>query len=44
MGDFEKGALRGYHLSPWVWRYIYDIFLIWENGEKKLLDFITYLI
>ena len=44
MGDFEEQALDGYHLKPWVWwRYIDDIFLVWEHGEESLMEFIEYL-
>ena len=44
VGDFEERALENYHLKPWVWwRYIDDIFLVWEHGEEKLLEFIEYL-
>ncbi len=25
------------------WRYIDDIFLVWQNGEDKLLEFVSYL-
>ena len=44
MGDFETKALNNYFLDPWVWwRYIDDIFLIWQHGEESLLKFIEYL-
>ena len=44
MGDFEEKALSDYHLKPWVWwRYIDDIFLVWEHGEAALLEFLSYL-
>ena len=44
MGDFEERALEGFELKPWLWwRYIDDIFLIWQFGEESLKDFITYL-
>ncbi|WP_171480033.1 hypothetical protein, partial [Acinetobacter baumannii] len=42
--DFEEQALNSYHLKPWVWwRYIDDIFLIWEHREESLMEFIEYL-
>ena len=44
MGEFEKQALEGADLKPWLWwRYIDDIFMIWEHGEESLLKFIDYL-
>ena len=44
MGDFEEKALEGATLKPWLWwRYIDDIFLVWEHGEDSLLSFINYL-
>ena len=44
MGEFEERALENYHLKPWVWwRYIDDIFLVWEHGEEALIEFISYL-
>ena len=44
MGDFEEKALQGSVLQPWLWwRYIDDIFMVWEHGEENLLKFIEYL-
>ena len=44
MGDFEERALQGFDLKPWLWwRYIDDIFMVWEHGEDSLLEFIGYL-
>jgi len=44
MGDLEETALENYRLKPWVWwRYIDDIFLVWEHGEESLLEFLRYL-
>ena len=44
MGDFEEKALQGFELKPWLWwRYIDDIFMVWEHGEESLLEFIGYL-
>ena len=37
MGEFEKQALEGSDLKPWLWwRYIDDIFMIWEYGINYL--------
>ena len=44
LGDFEEKALQGSDLKPWLWwRYIDDIFMVWEHGEDNLLKFIEYL-
>ena len=44
MGQFEEGAINGYALKPWVWwRYIDDVFLIWEHGEDEFRKFMEYL-
>ena len=44
LGKFESEALDGYPLKPWVWwRYIDDIFLIWQYGEEALDAFILSL-
>ena len=44
MGEFEEKALDGADLKPWLWwRYIDDVFLVWEHGEDSLLEFINYL-
>ena len=44
LGEFEDTALEGYGLKPWVWwRYIDDIFTIWEHGEEEFLKFMEYL-
>ena len=44
MAAFEEDALKKYHFQPWLWwRYIDDIFLIWEHGREELEKFITYL-
>ena len=37
MFDLEKRLLSDIDLKPYVWwRYINDIFLIWEHGKKSL--------
>lgn len=44
LDDFEKSAIDGFELKPWVWwRYIDDVFFIWEHGEDSLKEFLTYL-
>ena len=44
LADFEEGALGNYQLKPWVWwRFIDDIFIIWEHGEESLKEFLCYL-
>ena len=44
LDEFETNAIEEYHLKPWVWwRYIDDVFLIWEHGEESLLEFLDYL-
>lgn len=44
MGDLEERFLAGSGWNPWVWwRYIDDIFMIWQYGEKELDDFIKLL-
>ena len=41
MSDFEVKTLESFErkLMTW-WRYIDDIFFIWEHGEESLKDFI----
>ena len=37
MADLEKRLLSDIDLNPYIWwRYIDDIFLIWEHGEESL--------
>ena len=44
MSEFEEKALSNSPLAPWVWwRYIDDVFIIWEHGEEKLQEFLEYL-
>ena len=44
LGDFEKDTLTVANLKPWLlWRYIVDIFRVWEHGEESLFEFIDYL-
>ena len=44
MDALERGILDGSELKPSVWwRYIDDVFLIWEHGEESLKQFLDYL-
>ena len=44
MGELEKKILSKIELKPYLWwRYIDDIFFLWEHGEEKLKKFIEYL-
>ena len=44
LDDFEKDAIDGFHLKPWVWwRYIDDVFFIWDHDEESLKEFLAYL-
>lgn len=44
LAKFEEDAINNYTLKPWVWwRYIDDIFMIWEHGDQSLKEFINYL-
>ena len=41
MADLEKCLLSDIDLKPYIWwRYIDDIFLIWEHGEESLKLFL----
>jgi hypothetical protein len=44
MEDYEKAALESAQLKPRCWfRYVDDIFVIWQHGPDKLKDFLHYL-
>ena len=44
MDMLEKRLLDNFPLKPLVWwRYIDDVFLLWEHGEESLNEFLTYL-
>ena len=44
MGDLEEKILDRGECKPSIWwRYIDDIFCIWEHGEDKLKEFLDYL-
>ena len=43
MGFFETNLLNSFNLKPTIWiRYIDDIFIIWNHGKSKLLEFISF--
>ena len=44
MADLEERILKDIELKPRIWwRYIDDIFFIWEHGEDSLKQFIETL-
>ena len=44
MGDLEEQILQDYSFKPLVWwRYVDDIFLLWQHGEEKLKEFLDIL-
>ena len=44
MAELEEEILSEIELKPYLWwRYIDDIFFLWEHGEEKLKRFIEYL-
>ena len=44
MNDFEEKHVYTHHLQPLDWyRYIDDIFCLWQQGEEELEKFITHL-
>ena len=44
MARLDKEILSEKELNPYLWwRYIDDIFFLWELGEEKLKKFIEYL-
>ena len=44
MSDLEDEFLKNSPLKPFVWwRYIDDIFMIWQHGEAKLQEFLKNL-
>ena len=44
MADLEEKILESIPLKPFVWwRYIDDIFLIWQHGEEELKRFLEHL-
>jgi len=41
MDDLEQKLLESSPLKPFVWwRYIDDVFLIWQHGEESLKQFL----
>ena len=44
MAELEKEIISEIELKPYLWwRYIDDIFFLWEHGEEKLKRFIEHL-
>ena len=44
MAELEEEILSEIELKPYLWwRYIDDIFFLWEHGEEKFKEFIEYL-
>ena len=44
MADLEEKLLESFPLKPRVWwRYIDDIFLLWEHGEDSLKEFLEHI-
>ena len=44
MGDLKERILQNFSFKPLVWwRYIDDIFLLWQHGEEKLKEFLDIL-
>ena len=44
MGDLEERTIQNCSFKPLVWwRYIDDIFLLWQHGEEKLKEFLDIL-
>ena len=44
MGDLVERILQNYSFKPLVWwRYIDDIFLLWQHREEKLKEFLDIL-
>ena len=41
MHDLESKLLAWVPVKPFIWlRYIDDIFMVWTEGEEKLLEFL----
>ena len=44
MGDLEEKLLKDCDKKPLAWwRYIDDIFMLWQHGEKELEKFLEFL-
>ena len=44
LDKFERDFLGESDIKPWIWwRYIDDIFAIWEHGEESLKTFLEKL-
>ena len=44
MGDLEEKLLKDFDKKPLTWwRYIDDLFMLWQHGEKELENFLEFL-
>ena len=44
MNHFEESFVYNYHLQPNAWfRFIDDIFIIWNHGKDELMKFVNHL-
>ena len=44
MAETEEKGLNTFHLKPWIWwRYIDDVFMIWQHGEESLKEFFSHI-
>ena len=44
MGKFEKDFLESSDVQPFLWfRFLDDIFMIWDDSEENLLNFLEKL-
>ena len=44
MGNFEKDFLESSDVQPFLWiRFLDDIFMIWDDSEESLLNFLDKL-
>ena len=44
LAALEEKLLAEAQNKPWVWwRYIDDVFIIWQHGEEKLREFVNFL-
>ena len=42
IGDLEERILQNCSFKPFVWwRYLDDIFLLWQHGKEKFLDILN---
>ena len=44
LSTYERDMLNQYPIKPSIWlRYVDDIFLVWNEREDKLKDFLAYI-